>query len=114
MSDFSDIITPMQNDEIFSALANPIRRRLLEILIKGPMTAGGLAAKFSLSRPAVSEHLAVLRRAGLVLEEQSGRERIYSLNVVPMQSIKAWLLPFELYWQDRLTRLAKYMENNDQ
>lgn len=102
-----------QQDDIFSALGNPVRRALLEHLIEGPMTAGALAAKFSLSRPAVSEHLAVLRKAGLVSERQSGRERHYSLDVTPMRTVSTWLLPFETYWRDRLATLATMIEAED-
>ncbi|MCU1488435.1 MAG: putative ArsR family transcriptional regulator [Actinomycetia bacterium] len=102
----------MASDLVFSALANPVRRQLLEVLTEGPRTAGALAAPFELSRPAVSEHLAVLRKAGLVREEPSGRERHYHLTAGPLAAVDEWLHPFERYWRDRLRSLADAMEED--
>ena len=103
----------MANDDlVFSALANPVRRQLLEVLTEGPCTAGALAAPFELSRPAVSEHLAVLERAGLVHGEPSGRERHYHLTAEPLAAVDEWLHPFERYWRDRLRSLADAMEED--
>ena len=102
----------MADDLVFSALANPVRRQLLEVLTEGPRTAGALAAPFELSRPAVSEHLAVLERAGLVRGEPSGRERHYHLTPEPLAALGDWLHPFERYWRDRLRTLADVMEED--
>jgi DNA-binding transcriptional ArsR family regulator len=98
---------------LFTAMANPVRRRLLEILRDGAQTAGSLAARFELSRPAVSEHLQVLRRAELVREEVRGRERHYHLTAEPLSAVSDWLHPFERYWRDRLRTLAQIMEEAD-
>ncbi|WP_308194663.1 ArsR/SmtB family transcription factor [Pseudonocardia kujensis] len=97
-------------DDVFLALANPVRRRLLELLAEGPRTAGALAGEFTLSRPAVAEHLGVLRRAGLVRDEPSGRERHYHLEPAPLAGIGEWLAPFERYWRGRLRDLAALVE----
>jgi len=101
----------MPADPVFSALANPVRRRLLELLTDGPRTAGELARRFELSRPAVSEHLAVLRRAALVREEPVGRERHYHLAAGPLAEVDEWLHPFERYWQDRLGSLNDVLDD---
>jgi DNA-binding transcriptional ArsR family regulator len=98
-------------DDVFLALANPVRRRLLELLADGPRTAGALAGEFALSRPAVAEHLGVLRRAGLVRDEPSGRQRHYHLSPEPLAEIGEWLAPFEQYWRGRLRDLADLVEN---
>ncbi len=66
--------------DIFRALSDPHRLRVLELLRRGPLTAGEIAAKFEMTQPAVSHHLAVLRRAGCVLSEKRGKEVFYSLN----------------------------------
>jgi DNA-binding transcriptional ArsR family regulator len=100
-------------DLVFAALANPVRRRLLELLAEGPRTAGALAGEFALSRPAVSEHLAVLRRAGLVREEPAGRQRHYHLIADPLGEVAAWLTPFERYWRDRLRSLSDLLQEED-
>ena len=105
----------MPDDLLFTAMANPVRRRLLEILRDGAKTAGALAAQFELSRPAVSEHLQILRRAELVREEVRGRERHYHLTAEPLAAVSDWLHPFERYWRDRMRTLSQIMdeESND-
>lgn len=103
----------MPVDATFSALANPVRRRLLELLAEGPQTAGALAGRFELSRPAVSEHLTVLRRAGLVEEQPVGRERHYHLTAQPLAEVGEWLHPFERYWRGRLADLAAFLDEED-
>jgi DNA-binding transcriptional ArsR family regulator len=101
------------DETVFTALANPVRRRLLELLVEGPKTAGFLAGQFELSRPAVSEHLQVLRRAALVREEPSGRERYYHLHAEALAEVGAWLHPFERYWRDRLRSLTDTLDEED-
>jgi len=96
--------------DVFAAIANPVRRRLLELLADGPRNAGSLAEEFDLSRPSVSEHLQVLRRAALVQEEVRGRERHYRLSAEPLADVGTWLRPFERYWRRRLSDLATFLE----
>ncbi|HEU4884390.1 MAG TPA: metalloregulator ArsR/SmtB family transcription factor [Longimicrobium sp.] len=97
--------------DVFGALANPVRRRILELLRAGPRAAGEIAAQFDLQRPAVSEHLQVLRAAGLVTEEIRGRLRIYQLDLGALSELSAWLRPFELYWQERLRALHQTLDD---
>ena len=101
----------MSDDAVFLALANPVRRRLLELLAGGPRTAGDLAAQFELSRPAVAEHLQVLRRAALVHDEAVGRERHYHLTTEPLAQVSEWLHPFERFWRERLRTFADVLED---
>lgn len=98
------------SDDVFLALANPVRRRLLELLAEGPRTAGDLAGQFELSRPAVAEHLQVLRRANLVRDEPVGRQRHYHLSVERLAQVSDWLHPFERIWRERLRTLADILE----
>lgn len=100
----------MPDNETFLALANPVRRQLLEILADGPESAGHLADRFELSRPSIAEHLQVLRRAGLVRSETSGRQRNYHLVADPLADVGIWLHPFEKYWRARLHTLAVVAE----
>ena len=100
----------IEADEVFLALANPVRRRLLELLAEGPRTAGDLAGRFELSRPAVAEHLQVLRRAALVRDEPVGRQRYYHLAAEPLEQAARWLHPFERFWRERLRALADVAE----
>lgn len=101
----------MSDDVVFLALANPVRRRLLQLLAEGPRTAGDLARQFDLSRPAVAEHLQVLRRADLVTDEQVGRQRHYHLTAEPLEQLHNWLHPFERFWRARLRVLADIVED---
>jgi DNA-binding transcriptional ArsR family regulator len=103
----------VSDTDVFSALANPVRRRLLELLVESPRNAGSLAAEFDLSRPAISEHLGVLRRAALVTEHARGRERVYELAPEPFAELGDWLRPFEAYWRGRLATLASFLEEEE-
>jgi DNA-binding transcriptional ArsR family regulator len=103
----------MQSVDVFSAVANPVRRDLLAQLRKGPKNVTDLASNFELGRPAVSEHLQVLRKAALVREEQRGRERFYHLDPRPLEEIGTWLESFERYWSRRLDDLEALLKEED-
>jgi DNA-binding transcriptional ArsR family regulator len=91
--------------DAFAALANPVRRALLMQLRAGPRAVNELAKGFELGRPAISEHLQVLRRARLVREEPRGRERYYHLDPRPLTEVTDWLDTFSHYWKQRLKAL---------
>jgi DNA-binding transcriptional ArsR family regulator len=78
-------------DEAASALSDPIRRDILLMLRDGPRSAGAIAAAFSVTRPAVSRHLRVLREAGLVVDTVQGRERVYRLELEPLEAIEKFI-----------------------
>jgi DNA-binding transcriptional ArsR family regulator len=103
-------IPVVQANALFSALANPVRRRILEILREGPRSAGDIASEFDVNRPAVSEHVQVLRNLGLVTEEARGRRRFYRLNAAPLSEASDWLRPFEHYWGQRMRALRKTLD----
>jgi DNA-binding transcriptional ArsR family regulator len=92
-------------DSVASAIADPVRRQILEALRREPLTAGAIAGRFPISRPAVSRHLRVLREAGLVVDTADGRERVYRLDIEPLAEIDAWLAPFRTGWGARLDAL---------
>ncbi|HEX6040195.1 metalloregulator ArsR/SmtB family transcription factor [Longimicrobium sp.] len=96
--------------DVFGALANPVRRSILQMLREQPRAAGEIAAAFNLQRPAVSEHLQVLRNAGLVTEEARGRHRIYHLRPEALAEVGEWLRPFEQYWRERLRALRETLD----
>ncbi len=91
--------------DVFAALANPARRQILAALREGPKPVLELSRGFAIGRPAVSEHLQVLRRAGLVREEPRGRERYYHLDPRPLGEVDAWLDTFTRYWTERMRAL---------
>ncbi len=78
-------------DAAASALADPIRRAILRMLRDAPRSAGTIAAAFSVTRPAVSRHLRVLREAGLVVDTAEGRERVYRLELEPLAELEAFI-----------------------
>ena len=90
-----------------AAIADPIRRRVLELVRDEELPARAIAANFPVSRPAVSRHLRVLREAGLVHERRSGRERLYRADPAPLAELRAWL---DGYWGGRLQALKQLAE----
>jgi DNA-binding transcriptional ArsR family regulator len=100
-------------DAVFEALADPTRRAVLELLRVTPvMTAGDLAAAFpTISRPAVSRHLRILREAGLVVAVQEGREWRYSLDPAPLAEVtQQWFAKFAPLWEEALANLKRHVE----
>jgi DNA-binding transcriptional ArsR family regulator len=79
------------NDRVFRALADPTRRRILELLRAGPLSAGEIAAHFPASQPTISRHLQVLKQAELVRDERHGQYILYHLNATVLQSWLEWL-----------------------
>jgi DNA-binding transcriptional ArsR family regulator len=99
----------MPDVDVFSALANPVRREILMRLRRGPLAANDLARGFEIGRPAVSEHLQVLRKARLVREEPRGRERYYHLDPRPLSEVEAWIDGFTRYWKQRMAALEEVL-----
>ncbi|MEM7154792.1 MAG: metalloregulator ArsR/SmtB family transcription factor [Myxococcota bacterium] len=102
-----------QHDRVFHALADRTRRRLLAALAERPGTVSELAAPFSMSLPAVSKHIKVLERAGLVVRTVDGRLHRCSLGAAPLQQVAAWLDPYRQFWTDTLDSLARYAEQEE-
>ncbi len=102
-------------DGILAALADPHRRRAIDLLRERPRRAGELAASLGLTPPAMSRHLRALRQSGLVEEshpEFDARVRVYRLRPEPMARLKAWLEAAEDHWVDQLTALKAHVEGN--
>lgn len=99
----------MPSVDVFSALANPVRREILMQLRTGPRAVSDLAQRFEIGRPAVSEHLQVLRKAKLVREEPRGRERYYHLDPRPLSDVEQWLGAFSRYWKGRMAALEQVL-----
>jgi DNA-binding transcriptional ArsR family regulator len=99
--------------DVFAALANPVRREILMQLRRGPRAVTDLAQQFQIGRPAVSEHLQVLRKASLVREEPRGRERYYHLDPRPLADVETWLDAFTKYWKQRMAALEAVLAEKD-
>lgn len=95
----------------FDALADATRRAVLDLLRRGSLPAGEIARAFPVSRPAVSKHLRLLRRARLVFERRKGRYRYYRLNPAPLKAVDSWLSPYRTFWQSHLASLKTFVES---
>ena len=94
----------------FHALADPTRRAVLDLLRLGTQPAGQIAQAFPISRPAISKHLRLLRRAHLVQEKRQGRHRLYQLTPEPLKAVDSWLQQYRVFWQTSLTNLKTFVE----
>jgi DNA-binding transcriptional ArsR family regulator len=95
--------------DTFTALADPTRRQIIESLAVGESSFGELADKFEMSRPAVSQHLKVLREAGLVTARADAQRRIYRLNDDGLAEVEAWLGKVRNFWSERLDQLEQLL-----
>src|SRR5580704_2316802 len=98
------------SETTFQALADPTRRAVLDLLRRGSQPAGEIAGAFPVSRPAISKHLRLLRRAHLVREHREGRNRVYQLNPEPLRAIDSWLDQYRRFWSVNLAGLKTFVE----
>ena len=89
----------------FEALAEPTRRRIVELLADGERSAGEIASHFSTSRPGISRHLRVLHEHGLVKTRSEGTRRLFALDPAPLEEVDAWLERYRGFWTNRLDAL---------
>ena len=99
------------SDRAFAALADPTRRRVFETLAKNPQSVGAIAAQLPVSRPAVSQHLKVLKDAGLVTDEARGTSRIYRIGPAGLGPVRRWL---DEQWDRSLANFKTLAEQEDQ
>ena len=100
----------MAYDMAFAALADPTRRRVFEELRRGPRSVGKIAARMPVSRPAVSQHLAVLKQAGLVGDKPDGSRRVYHIDPRGLASLRTWL---DRFWGEALMAFQKEVEQQE-
>jgi DNA-binding transcriptional ArsR family regulator len=99
-----------QLDLTFAALSDPTRRAILDQLVHGVATVGQLAEPFDISRPAISKHLRVLERAGLVNRQRDGRVSRCGLDASPMKDAADWVDRYRRFWDQQLDQLVQYFE----
>ena len=97
-------------DTIFSALADPTRRAILARLSLGTSSVTDLAEPFKMSGPAVSKHLKVLERAGLVIRGREAQWRPCTLNAAPLREVEAWIEQYKRFWEGSFDRLEEYLQ----
>ena len=97
---------------LFEILAEPSRRRVLDLLREQEHTVGELVDALEMSQPAVSKHLRVLRDAGLVEARVDAQRRIYTLRAEPLADLDAWLAPYRKFWRGRLASLHRHLASD--
>ena len=107
----------MDHDQLsitFAALADPTRRAILERLADGDATVGELAEPFAMTLPAISKHLSVLERAGLVAKDRDGQRRHCRITATPLKSATSWLEEYRRHWEANLDNLDAYLNSLQQ
>jgi DNA-binding transcriptional ArsR family regulator len=99
--------------QVYEAIADPVRRRIIEMLASGERAAGDIAGQFPVSRPAISRHLRVLRDAGLITWRGDAQKRVYRLDHRPLQEVDQWLDRYRSFWNPRLDALVNEAETHD-
>ena len=102
--------SPVSLNRVFGALADPTRRRILKHLAQGDQCVTDLAKPYSMSLPAVSKHLRVLERAGLVRRQRYGRVHSLKLQAKPLEQAQEWIEEYRRFWQASFDRLDEYLK----
>lgn len=105
---------PKSLDDVFFALSDPTRRAILEQMAEGECSVSELAEPFTISLPAVSKHLRVLERAGLLVQEKDGRVRRCHLVAEPLRPAAIWIAQYRQFWEERFDALAAYLDQIDE
>jgi DNA-binding transcriptional ArsR family regulator len=104
----------MNLNNTFSALSDPTRRAIISKLAKGELPIMELASPFDMSLPAVSKHIRVLEKAGLVICKKQGRVHYCRLNAQPLRDAAKWLAFYQKFWDAKLDALASFLEENSE
>lgn len=100
--------------DVFEAIADPTRRKMLKLLAEKEMSIATITESFQITRTAINKHLHILADAGLVSSQKVGRETRYKLQPEVLVEVKQWLTFFEQYWDEKLSALKKYIETNNE
>jgi len=103
---------PESLDLVFGALSDPTRRRMVARLSEGPASVAELGEPFDITKPAVTKHVKVLERAGLLERRKDGRIHRCSLNPEPMQDAERWIEEYRRFWEASLGRLSRYFDES--
>ncbi|TMQ59358.1 MAG: winged helix-turn-helix transcriptional regulator [Candidatus Eisenbacteria bacterium] len=98
---------------VFAAVTDPTRRAIIDRLARGPARVTDVAAPFAMSLNAVSKHIKVLERAGLVRRARRGREHTLQLNAAPLRDVARWAHRYERFWTERLDRLETFFASKE-
>lgn len=105
--------TPAPKHDVFQAIADPTRRKLLKLLAEKELPISEISSHFPVSRTAIVKHLRILSEAELVSGRKVGREKRYTLHSEPLKELKQWLSYYERFWDNKLSMLKHYVENEE-
>ena len=98
-------------NEAYRAIADPTRRAVLDLLAEGERPVNDLVGRFRMTQPGMSQHLRVLRRAGLVTQRRYGRERLYRIRPKQLKPVAQWVGQYERFWKRKLRALGDFLES---
>jgi DNA-binding transcriptional ArsR family regulator len=96
--------------DVFHAIADGTRRRMIDVLSQGEASVSEIVERFEISQPSISEHLRILREAGLVTVRQLGRQRLYRIQAEPLRDVSDWIGHYEKFWDEKFEALGKHLE----
>lgn len=96
--------------DVFNAVAEPRRRQILDLLVRGEQPVNAVVESLRIGQPQVSKHLGVLKQVGLVSVRGAGRQRLYRINAEALRPIHDWVKAYERLWNERLDRLEEYLQ----
>ena len=99
--------------DIFQAIADPTRRKIIPTLVQKPLTLNSVAENFHISRPAVSKHIRLLNECGLVIIKQTGRERYCEVNFKSLKQVADWIEQYRVFWTKKLDALEDFLEKEN-
>ncbi len=100
-------------EDLFAVLAEPTRRRILELLRGSDRSVGELVGSLGINQPTMSKHLKVLREAGFVSSRTAAQQRIYRIDLRPFRAVDDWLAPYRRLWTDHLDALERHLDNQE-
>ena len=99
--------------DVFQAIADPTRRKIIDTLIHKPLSLNSVAENFHISRPAISKHIKILSECGLIIIKQTGRERYCEVNYKSLQQVADWIEQYKVFWTKKLDALETFLEKEN-
>lgn len=96
--------------DVFQAIADPTRRDIINLVATRPLNLNAIAENFSVSRPAISQHIKVLTECGLIVIRQQGRERFCEVRLQPLGEVADWIAPYQQAWEERFQAMDGLLE----
>lgn len=98
------------NRDVFSAIADPTRRAIINLIVQQPLNLNAVAAHFPVSRPAISKHIRILTECGLITIRQQGRDRFCEAHPEALDEVALWVAQYRSFWEDKLDALGRHLE----